>query len=443
MTGKFSVFAIVALAVAFAFASNPQKKPVRVDITSQPEGVEVSVDGTLRGVTPLTLFDLAKGTHRARFSMKGYESVDDFFQVGDAPHVLRHASLEPLRGLLLLTTEPEGCEITEDGISLGASPRLITTLDVTKPHRLLIAKTGYQSKTIEVRFSGRTPLAKHEKLVQDSGSLSITSDPAGAKITVDGIDRGVTPLSLPDVPKGRVAVSFSLEGYEPVKREISLTAGESVKLDVTLDPIPGSLFVTSVPEGARIYVDGVACGKAPYSDDRIKPGEHTVRAEIDGYAPVERTVNVGLAQKVREELRLENVRGRLEIRTTPPGAQIVVDGRPSGTTKSSRPSATTSDVLIIDNLDAGEHTLVVKRDGYAEVVKHPVVEVGRTSVTNVKMHRVFTPNVEIITWTGTYKGVFVDRTTEALTIEVSMGVMRTFQLSEIRDIQWLMKGDDK
>lgn len=440
---KYTVFAVAVLAVAFAFAANQQGKPVRVDITSQPEGVEVFVDGTLRGVTPLTLFDLSKGTHRAKFSKKGYESVDDFFQVTDAPHVLRHASLEPLLGLLLLTTEPTGCEISEDGISLGTSPRLITTLDVTRPHRLSITKTGYQPKTIEVRFSGRTPLAKHESLVQDSGTVSIVSVPAGAKITVDGIDRGIAPLTLSDVPKGRVAVDFSMEGYEPVKREISVTAGESVNLEVTLDPIPGSLFITSVPDGARIYVDGVACGKAPYSDDRIKPGEHTVRAEIDGYAPVERTVVVGLGQKTSEEFRLENVRGRIEIRTTPPGAQIVIDGRPAGTTKASRSTATTSDVLTIDNIDAGEHTLVVKRDGYAEVVKHPVVEVGRTSVTNVKMHRVFAPNVEIVTWTGSYKGVFVDRTTEALTIEVSMGVMRTFQLSEIRDIIWLMKGEEK
>ncbi|MBQ6457952.1 MAG: PEGA domain-containing protein [Kiritimatiellae bacterium] len=439
----FAAFLAAFAVAAGAFGTPAQKKPVRVDLTSRPEAAEVAVDGEVRGVTPLSLFDLAPGTHRARFSLKGHESADEFFEVADSPHVLRHAALEPLKGLLLLTTEPAGCEVSQDGISLGTTPRLIVSLDVNKPHKLLLSKNGCQSKTIEIRFNSRAPLVRHEKLVLDSGSLSVSSVPVGAKVTVDGMARGVAPLVLSDIPKGRVAVTFELEGYETAKREISVAAGETKELAVALEPIPGSLFVTSVPDAARIYVDGEACGKAPVSLERVKPGVHLVRAELDGYGTVAREVKVSLAQKASAEFRLESVRGRLEVRTSPPGAQVVVDGRPAGTTKASGSSSSISDVLMIENLDAGEHTLVVRRDGYAEVVKHPVVETSRTAVTTVRLHRVFTPNVEIITWSGSYKGVFVDRTAEALTIEVSMGVSRTFMLSEIREINWLLDGAGK
>ena len=237
-----------------------------------------------------------------------------------------------------------------------------------------------------------------------------------------------------------MALALELDGYEPEKREVALTAGEEQKVSVTLKPRPSSLMLTSVPDGARFYLDGVACGRGPVIIDAVACGTHLVRAELEGYATVAREVKIGLAEKVSEEFRLENTRGRLEVRTSPAGAQVLVDGRQVGITKSQTNSPRAmSEILTVENLDAGEHVLTVRRDGYAEVVKHPVVEVSRTTQATVKLQRMFTPNVEIATWAGSYKGVFVDRTDEAITLEVSMGILRTFQISEIREIKWLVE----
>ncbi len=440
---KVAVLTAVFTAIAgFApVAARTAAQQYRVDLTSSPEGAEVMIDGVTRGVTPLALYDLQSGEHRVRFSLKGYECADDFFRLaGEAQFVSRHVSLVAQKGLLLVTTEPEGCEIAINGFSAGTTPRLITTLDATTAHKLVISKTGYQSKTVEIRFAGRAPLVRHEKLVQDSGSLRIESEPAGAKVSVNGIERGTTPLELAEIPRGRVALALELDGYEPEKREVALTAGEEQKVTVTLKPRPSSLMLTSVPDGARFYLDGVACGRGPVIIDAVACGTHLVRAELEGYATVAREVKIGLAEKVSEEFRLENTRGRLEVRTSPAGAQVLVDGRQVGVTKSQTNSPRAmSEILTVENLDAGEHVLTVRRDGYAEVVKHPVVEVSRTTQATVKLQRMFTPNVEIATWSGSYKGVFVDRTDEAITLEVSMGILRTFQISEIREIKWLVE----
>src|SRR5204863_9757792 len=40
----------------------------RLDVTSDPAGARVSVDGTPRGVTPLTLTSIAVGEHRVTLS---------------------------------------------------------------------------------------------------------------------------------------------------------------------------------------------------------------------------------------------------------------------------------------------------------------------------------------------------------------------------------------
>ena len=435
---KSTWFAISALFAGLAMAA-PGEKSARVDFTSQPEGAGVFIDGVLRGPTPLTLFDVPPGEHHARFEMKNYEPHDDFFTLLDGGYAVRSATLSPVKGLLLITTEPEGCEVSLDGLSFCDTPRLITTLDAKGVYRFTLKKAGYQSKTLEVRFpSGRTPLVRHEKLILDSGILNVTSRPAGAAVTVNGIQRGVTPLSVTDIPKGRAIVQVSLDGYLPQSRELVLNAGDAQSIDVELEGRKGSIFLTSVPDGARFYVNDQAYGKGPVTIPDVKPGTYSIRAEMDGRGSVTRSVSVSLGQAVSEEFRLESILGRMEVKTYPAGAQVFIDGRLAGTTKPvGFDEMETSAILPIENLEAGEHVLTIKKDGYAEVVRHPVVENLRTKSTTIKLRRVFKPNIRLVTATGTYTGVFVDNSPEAVTIEVSMGITRSFPREDIKQIDFI------
>ena len=139
--------------------------------------------------------------------------MDDFLFLREGGVAQKNAVLSPEKGLLLVTTEPAGCDVSLDGLSFGKTPRLITSLDAKDAHRLLLQKPGYQPRQIEVKFNGRLPLVKHESLIVDSGTIEVTSDPAGAEVTVNGISRGVTPLKVTGVPKGRAVVKFRLEGF--------------------------------------------------------------------------------------------------------------------------------------------------------------------------------------------------------------------------------------
>lgn len=430
--------ACVAAMLATAAFAAPKDKPVRVDFTSQPEEAGVILDGTYRGTTPLTVFDIAPGQHHARFELKNYEPSDDFFTLSEGGYVVRSAALAPVKGLLLITTEPEGCAVSLDGLSFGDTPRLITTLDAKGVYRFTLQKAGYQSKSLEVRFDGRTPLVRHEKLILDSGIISVTSQPAGASVTVNGIARGVTPLTISDIPKGRAVMEISLQGYKPLTRELSLNAGDNQNIDIVLEGMPGSLLLTSIPEGARFYVNDQPHGKGPVTLQQLAPGKYSVRAEMDGRGSVTREVTIALGQAASEEFRLESVLGRLEVRTVPAGAQVFLDGRAVGTTKIEGVSEMEqSAILAIENVEAGEHVLTVKKDGYADVVKHPVVENLRTKSATVKMHRVFKPNVRLVTATGVYTGVFVENTPSAVTIEVSMGITRSFPREDIKKIDFI------
>ena len=276
---------VFALFAALAAAA-PLSAGVQVEFTSTPEAAGVFIDGRLRGSTPLVLrgAELEVGRrHHLRFSKEGYEDVDMFFAARDGDRFVQHAELVPQKGLLLVTTEPEGAEISRDGYSLGTTPRLVTSLNAKDVHTLVIRKAGYQDRKLEVRFNGRRPLVRNVSLVLDSGVLKIGSSPAGAEVTVNGISRGPAPVTVTGIPKGRVALSVKKEGYRPFMREISVNAGDEQDIFAELVPLPGALAITTVPEGARVYVDGEFRGKSPVSVADLSPRQYRVKVELDGF----------------------------------------------------------------------------------------------------------------------------------------------------------------
>ena len=65
--------------------------------------------------------------------------------------------------------------------------------------------------------------AEAEKNVPRPGRLQIRSTPAGATVQVDGVRRGVTPLTLTGVELGPLAISLSRDGYVGQQRSVTLS----------------------------------------------------------------------------------------------------------------------------------------------------------------------------------------------------------------------------
>lgn len=415
----------------------------RVDFRSSPKGAKVIVDGVARGQTPLRLFDIPEGDHHATLLLANHEPADLFFTLQEGTYSSQYAELTPDKGLLLMTSEPTGCDITLDGLSLGTTPRLITTLNTEGKYRLLLQKPGYQPRHVEVKFDGRTPLVKKETLILDSGTLQITSDPIGAAVTVNGIPRGNTPLTVKRIPKGRATVTLSLEGYSEAVREFTLNAGESQNVFIRMDGLPGTLKLSTLPETARIYVDDVAQDKGSCVLTGLKPGSYMVRAELEGYGTIEKPISIGNGQTVVEELRLKNIMGSLEVRTSPSGVKVYLDGRYCGLSRSTDPSAMLSDLLSVPNVKEGEHTLLAKANGYAEYARTIKVEPSKATQVKIALRRIFIPDVEIETDSGTYRGILLEQDESSVQIEVALGVTRSFSRETIRKLTMLPQEKEK
>jgi serine/threonine-protein kinase len=123
--------------------------------------------------------------------------------------------------------------------------------------------------------------------------------------------------------------------------------------------VRATLSVDTQPPGAELSIDERPRGATPASL-AIDPGEHSLVVHAAG---VERRVKVTLAPGAQVAQYFDLTAnppaaapGRLSIVTDPPGARIVVDGKPRGLSP-----------LIIDGLSAAQHAVTASSDaGSAE-----------------------------------------------------------------------------
>ena len=305
-----ALFAVLSL--VGAVAQEPQT--IRMDITSQPSGATVAIDGMVRGVTPLTLLDVKPGKRLVSVSAPGYRTYDEFVVPQRGLPNQKHYELRQEKGILLVRTEPAGCDVQYNRLSIGTTPLLITSFATGEAHEITLSQNGYSTKTVSVTLDGRRPKVIDETMTLDSGILDISSDPAGAEVIVGGITKGTTPVRVERVPRGIVTVTLKLNGYEDLTRELTITPGDTQNLSVKMKGRPTRLTIVSIPEKARVYVDDQFQGRSPVSVS-VEGGSHRVRAELPGYAPLSRSVTVENGDDVTEEFRLQSVLGRLEITT--------------------------------------------------------------------------------------------------------------------------------
>jgi hypothetical protein len=109
------------------------------------------------------------------------------------------------------------------------------------------------------------------------GELVVTSQPSGATVFLDGVQQGITPLTIADLDGGMYTVAVDLTDivFRPGEREIEVFYGRSTTAHFQTDA--GILVVESEPAGAAILLDGSDTGEVtPHTFSELDPGEHIV-----------------------------------------------------------------------------------------------------------------------------------------------------------------------
>ena len=140
------------------------------------------------------------------------------------------------------------------------------------------------------------------------GTLLVESEPAGALVSVNGEERGETPLRLSDLPFGSYDVRVERKGYETQARGLTLSAGAAAgELRFVLvrpAPLQGEADIVSTPSGASVSVDGRPVGTTPLTGLKLRAGKRRLEVALDGHETWTDTVNVAAGEAGRVEVRL-------------------------------------------------------------------------------------------------------------------------------------------
>jgi hypothetical protein len=155
--------------------------------------------------------------------------------------------------------------------------------------------------------------------------LVITTQPPGAKVTIDGKPAGETPLTIDTLKPGRHAIVLAAASGATAKRTVKVDAGQTVNVDVAL--FSGFAAITA-PFRIEVSENGKSLGT---SEDQIllSPGSHVLRlANKDlGYVGNE-TVEIQPGEVTKLAL---DPRGRANINAAP-WAEVWIDGEKAGET---------------------------------------------------------------------------------------------------------------
>jgi PGF-pre-PGF domain-containing protein len=157
--------------------------------------------------------------------------------------------------------------------------------------------------------AGSSSATKTVTVTVPVGSIAVTSAPAGAAIWLDGENTGkFTSATLTSIPAGEHVVTLKLDGYADASMPVIVEAGKTASVHLDLTTLTGSLSVTSVPAGARVFIDGADTGAVTNTTiDGIGIGTHTVTLRKDGYVDAAAEVTIEEAKTATLHLDLVEV----------------------------------------------------------------------------------------------------------------------------------------
>jgi serine/threonine protein kinase len=225
-------------------------------------------------------------------------------------------------GQMTVDSTPPGAQVQIDGAS---DPSWVTPVALTGlqpgPHAITVSKAGYSADTrkVDIASGSRGLITMH--LAQLMATLSVTSNPAGANIYVDGKDMGkVTPARV-NVDKGQHVVLVRKMGYIDVTSSAQFTPGQTVALSPALLPLGNAdsmktvgkmkkLFggkgaqgqvavsIRTQPKGAQIAINQRMLEKESPVDVMLDPGNYVIDITLSGYAPIHKVVTADKGNKV-------------------------------------------------------------------------------------------------------------------------------------------------
>jgi serine/threonine protein kinase len=225
------------------------------------------------------------------------------------------------------------------------------------------------------------------------GQLIVSSIPMGATVEIEGRagQQWKAPQTVPGLTAGTYKVTFSMPGYATETRTVQVTGGARTPIDVRLNAVKGFITVTGTPSGAHVLINGKDTGKVTPIEFLVEPGTQTIIVRKQGFLDATTDLKVAVGQSVNYAPKLmaagrtDNIQivgsggvgklfggngssqgmARIEIKSDPKGAQVMVNGTPLQKT-------TPLEIQV----EPGNYDITIQKDGFQPIHESAIVGEG-------------------------------------------------------------------
>ena len=237
---------------AYLVPNTPYPKTGSLNIVTSPKGADIYVDGDYIAESPNVVTDLAPGSHTLRLHKAGYDEYFSFVTIVSGRQTPLTYTFTPQQmtvGSIEVASTPAGSSLYLDGNYMGQTPSgsyFDLTSIIPGYHTILIRLTDYRDYTQTVYVKGGLVVTVNAQLTPNgpsptpdtTGEILVVSTPAGAELFLDNAFRGITPVTLTDIPAGSHVMTARQAGYTNAQETVTVIGGQSTPVALTLTEIP-------------------------------------------------------------------------------------------------------------------------------------------------------------------------------------------------------------
>ncbi|HXJ45598.1 MAG TPA: serine/threonine-protein kinase [Candidatus Dormibacteraeota bacterium] len=215
------------------------------------------------------------------------------------------------------------------------------------------------------------------------GAIHVITNVVGATAVVTGAynysSHCETPCSFSNLDPGGYNLEVKKTGFQPTQTALQIRAGQTLDQKINLEQTALGLYIVTHPAGADVFINGdKQSGQTPLTIP-LAPNTYNLVLRRQGFEPYSQSVAVKENAQAQLDIELKERGAHVawaQVDSNPPGAEISVDGIPTGKQTPARVEIT-----------AGIHTIVLRKDGFQLSRRAVELTEGGTVSVNEKMRQ--------------------------------------------------------
>lgn len=255
-----------------------------------PDNGQLFLEGVPVGDVGTTPVEIDRGSIQYRIEHPRYlpaEGTIDVSGFGQKQSVA--VAMKPNWRTVQLSSDPENASVFNDGDFLGQTP---LSVDLAPDlYVLSFTKEGHKEARQLLEIELGPPIEADKVALEPlGGSLRIFSSPSDARVFIDEVYAGTSPLTFAVAADKDYAIRVEKQGYDRWTGSGTVSTNGTADISASLVQQFGTLKLDSNP-AAAVYINGELQGTAPM-DLNLPVADHDIELILPGFRTVSRIVAI-------------------------------------------------------------------------------------------------------------------------------------------------------